>query len=144
MRFLGVLKADKDSEAGTPPSKELMDNMGQFMEEITKAGVLLATDGLHPSSKASRIRFAANKLTVTDGPFAETKELIASYALVQVKSKEEAVHWTSRFLQVLGEGECELYQVFDAEDFSPDIFTPEERAHEEQVREAMANNAARA
>jgi hypothetical protein len=111
MRFMGVLKADKDTEAGVPPSEELMQRMGTFMEEVTKAGVLLATDGLHPSSKATRICVAGGKAQVTDGPFAETKELIASYALLAVKSKAEAVEWTTRFLKVLGDGECMIYQV---------------------------------
>jgi hypothetical protein len=111
MRFMGVLKADRDSEAGVPPGPELMARCGQFMEEISRAGVLLATDGLHPSSKATRVRVAHGKAHVTDGPFAETKELIASYALLEVKSRAEAVEWTTRFLKVLGGGECMVYQV---------------------------------
>ena len=116
MRFMGVLKADKDSEAGVPPSPELMERCGKFIEEITKAGVLLATDGLHPSSKATRVRVFNGKANVTDGPFAETKELIASYALLEVKSKAEAVEWTSRFLKALGGGECMVYQIYDSAD----------------------------
>ena len=144
MRFMAVLKADSDSEAGTMPEPELMEKMGNFMEEITKAGVLLATDGLHPSAKSARIRLDKGKVTVTDGPFAETKELIASYALVQTKSKEEAVMWTRRFLEVLGEGEVMLYQVFDPEDFPQDVFTADEQVREAKVREEIANNAARA
>jgi hypothetical protein len=92
--------------------------MGKFIEEITKAGVLLATDGLQPSSKGARVRLSGGKVTVTDGPFTESKELVASYALLEVKSKAEAIEWTKRFLNVLGEGECELRQVYEPLDFS--------------------------
>jgi hypothetical protein len=119
MRILGLLKADADSEAGAPPSAELMERMGTFIEEVSKAGVLLATDGLHPSSRGKRVRLAGGKVTVIDGPFTESKELIASYALFQVNSMDEAVEWTTRFLKVLGEGECELRPVFEASDFAP-------------------------
>jgi hypothetical protein len=119
MRFLGVLKADKDSEAGVPPSPEFMEKCGAFVDEITRAGVLLATDGLHPSAKAARVRVDNGKAQVTDGPFVETKELIASYALLEVKSKAEAVEWTTRFLKVLGGGECMVYQVFDPAECMP-------------------------
>ncbi len=141
MRIIGLLKADKDSEAGTPPSKELMENMGPFIEEVTKAGVLLATDGLQPSSKGARVKVSDGKVTVTDGPFAETKELVASYALLQVKTMDEAIHWTTRFLEVLGGGECELRPIFEASDFDPEIFSPEEKAREEANREQMRKNA---
>jgi hypothetical protein len=120
MRFLGLLKADEHSEAGGPPSKELMERMGQFMEEVTKAGVLLDTAGLQPSAKGARVRLAGGKVTVIDGPFAETKELVASYALLQAKSLAEAIHWTTRFLQVLGEGECEIRPLFEPGDFGKD------------------------
>ena len=143
MRVMGLLKADKYSEAGAPPSKELMERMGTFMEEITKAGVLLATDGLQPSSKGARVRLSGGKVTVTDGPFTESKELIASYALFQVRSMDEAVEWTSRFLNVLGAGECELRPVFEASDFPPDIFPAEDAAREQAWREEMQQNAAR-
>jgi len=118
MRFMGLLKADKESEAGAPPSKDLMEKMGKFIEEITKAGVLLATDGLQPSSKGKRVRLSQGTVTVIDGPFTESKELIASYALFEVKSMAEAIEWTKRFLEVLGEGECELRPIFEAPDFS--------------------------
>src|SRR5262245_18053949 len=101
MRILGMLKADASSEAGAPPSKELIERMGRFVEEVTKTGVLVASDGLHPSSKRKRVRLANGNITVTDGPFTESKELVASYALFQVKSMDEAVHWTTRFLDVL-------------------------------------------
>lgn len=144
MRFMGLLKADKDSEAGTPPTRELMERMGVFIEEITKAGVLLATDGLQPSSQGARVRLSKGKVTVRDGPFTESKELIASYALFEVKSKAEAIAWTTRFLQVLGEGECEIRPLFEASDFPPEIFTPEEAAREEALRaELRQRNAGR-
>jgi hypothetical protein len=141
MRILGMLKADAHSEAGAPPSKEMIECMGAFIEEVTKAGVLVASDGLHPSAKGKRVRLANGKLTVIDGPFTESKELVASYALFQVKSMDEAVHWTTRFLHVLGKGECELRPIFEPEDFSPDIFSPEERKREEATRESMRRNA---
>jgi len=144
MRFLAVLKGDQDTEAGTPPSPELMAKMGDFMQEVAKAGVLVSTEGLHPSSRASRVRLDRGKLTFMDGPFTETKEVLASYALFQVGSKDEGIEWTSRFLQVLGQGEVDIYPIFDPADFSPDVFTPEEAAREESVRRQMANNAARA
>lgn len=137
MRILGLLRADASSEAGDMPSRELMENMGKFMEEVTKAGVLLATDGLHPSSKGKRVRLSAGKTTVIDGPFTESKELIASYALFQVESMEEAVDWTRRFLEVLGGGECELRPIFEASDFPADLFPPEEAAREDAWREQM-------
>jgi hypothetical protein len=117
MRFLGLLKADKDSEAGAPPTKDLMEKMGKFIEEITKAGVLVATAGLQPSSKGARVRLSNGKVTVIDGPFAETKELVASYALLETKSMAEAIQWTSRFLNVLGQGECEIRPLYEEGDF---------------------------
>jgi hypothetical protein len=120
MRFIGLLKADKHSEAGVRPSAELMEKMGKFMEAITKAGVLVASDGLQPSSQGARVRLSEGKVTVTDGPFTESKELIASYALLEVKSKEEAIEWTSRFLKVLGEGECEIRPLFEAPAVAPE------------------------
>lgn len=141
MRFIGLLKADKHSEAGVPPTRELMDKMGQLIEEITRAGVLLATDGLQPSSKGKRVRLANGKLTVTDGPFTKSKELIASYALFEVKSMAEAVEWTTRFLQVLGQGECEIRPLFEAADFPPEVFTPTEAEREQATREKIKKNA---
>jgi hypothetical protein len=138
-----MLRADAHSEAGAPPSKDLMERMGVFIEEVTKAGVLVASDGLHPSAKGKRVRLAGGKVTVIDGPFTESKELVASYALFQVKSMDEAIHWTKRFLQVLGQGECELRPIFDPEDFSPDVFPPEARAREVATRERMRRNAAK-
>jgi hypothetical protein len=141
MRILGLLKADEDSEAGAPPSKELIERMGSFIEEITKAGVMLATDGLQPSSKGTRVKLSDGKVTVTDGPFAETKELVASYALFQVKTMAEAVEWSKRFLAVLGGGEVELRPIFEASDFPPEAFTPDESARDEATREQMKRNA---
>ena len=134
MRFMAVLKADKDTEAGVPPSPELMAEMGTFMEEVVKAGVLLATDGLHPSAKGARVRLSEGKLTVTDGPFTETKELIASYALFQVKSKEEAIEWIKRCPNPHNEdGEIEIRQVFEPEDFGAQL-TPELKEQEKRQR----------
>jgi hypothetical protein len=139
-----MLKADASSEAGAPPSKDLIERMGVFIEEVTKAGVLVASDGLHPSRKGKRVRLQDGKITVIDGPFTESKELVASYALFQVKSMDEAVHWTTRFLQVLGKGECELRPIFEPEDFSPEVLSPEERKREEATRARMRKNAGKA
>jgi hypothetical protein len=143
MRILGMLKADPSSENGAPPSKELMERMGVFIEEITKAGVMVDTNGLHPSSKGKRVKLANGKLTVIDGPFTESKELVASYAIFQVKTMDEAVMWTKRFLEVLGQGECELRPIFDPADFSPEVFSPEQAAHEDGLRRQMTGNAKR-
>lgn len=117
MRVLGLLRADKHSEAGAPPTQELMDRMDKFIEEVNKAGVMIASDGLRPSSQGARVRLSSGKISVTDGPFTESKELVASYALLQVKSMSEAIEWTTRFLKVLGEGECELRPVCEPTDF---------------------------
>jgi hypothetical protein len=119
MRFMGLLKADEASEAGAPPSPELLQRMGKFIEEITRAGVLVASDGLQPTSKGVRVKLSGGKFVVTDGPFTETKELIASYALFDVPSLEDAIHWSKRFLEVLGTGECEIRPLFQASDFGP-------------------------
>jgi hypothetical protein len=143
MQIMGLLRADKDSEAGAPPDMDLMMKMGAFVEEMTKAGVLLNTNGLHPSAKGKRIKLADGKVTVIDGPFTESKELVASYAIFQVKSMDEAVMWSTRFLECLGKGEVELRPIFDPADFSPDVFSPEQAAHEDEVRRKMQNNAAR-
>jgi hypothetical protein len=143
MRILGLLKADESSEAGAPPNKELIERMGEFIEEVTKAGVLLATDGLQPSSKGARVKLADGKVTITDGPFTESKELVASYALLEVKSMPEAIEWTTRFLKALGGGECELRPIFEATDFAPEVFSAEDAAHEDASRQRMRENAAR-
>ena len=141
MRVLGLMRADKESEAGALPSKELMDNMGKFMEEVAQAGVLVATDGLLPSSKGKRVRLTDGKVTVVDGPFTESKELIASYALFEVKSMSEAVDWTTRFLKVLGGGECELRPIFEATDFPPELFSAEDAAREQAWRDDLQRKA---
>jgi hypothetical protein len=134
MRFMIIVKATKDSEAGVMPSEQLLTEMGKFNEELVKAGVLLAAEGLQPSSKGARVRFSGAKRTVIDGPFAETKELIAGFWLWQVKSKEEAIDWVKRCPNPMpGESEIEIRQVFEAEDFGAE-FTPELRKQEEHLR----------
>ena len=141
MRFMVIVKADKDSEAGVMPSKELLTQMGNYNEELVKAGVMLAGEGLHPTSKGVRVKFDGNKRTVLDGPFAQTKELIAGYWLWQVRSKEEAIEWLKR-APFDGGAEVELRQVFEADDFGAE-FTPELREQEERLRaQAEANKAA--
>src|SRR5438552_1790423 len=134
MRFMIIVKATKDSEAGVMPSEHLLTEMGKFNEELVKADVMLAGEGLHPSSKGARVKFSGAKRTVIDGPFAETKELIAGFWLWQVKSKEEAIEWVKRCPNPMkGESEIEIRQVFEAEDFGAE-FTPELRKQEERVR----------
>jgi hypothetical protein len=134
MRFMIVVKADKNSEAGIMPSKELLAEMGKYNEELARAGVLLAGEGLHPTSKGARVKFSGAQRTVIDGPFAETKELIAGFWLWQVKSKEEAIEWVKRCPNPTGvEAEIEIRQVFEAEDFGPE-FTPELREQEARLR----------
>ncbi|MEQ1626909.1 MAG: YciI family protein [Nitrospira sp.] len=138
MRFMVIIKATKDSEAGITPSEQLLTEMGRFNEELMKAGVLLAGEGLHASSKGARVKFSGHKRAVTDGPFAETKELIAGYWLWQVKSKEEAIEWVKRCPNPTGEeGEIEIRQVFEPEDFGAE-FTPELREQEERLRAQAA------
>jgi|SRR5436309_2299682 len=137
MRFLIIVKATKDSEAGVMPSEQLLREMGKFNEELVKAGVMLAGEGLHPSSKGARVRFSGAKRTVIDGPFAETKELIAGFWLWRVKSKEEAIEWVKRCPNPMkGESEIEIRQVFEAEDFGAE-FTSELRQQEERLRAQM-------
>jgi hypothetical protein len=134
MRFMVIVKADKNSEAGALPDEKLLTEMGKFNEELAKAGILLAGEGLHPSSKGARVRFSGDKRTVVDGPFSETKELIAGYWLWQVKSKEEAIEWVRRCPNPMkGDSEIEIRQVFEAEDFGKE-FTPALRAQEERFR----------
>jgi hypothetical protein len=129
-----LVKASKDSEAGVMPSRQLLTEMGKFNEELAKAGVLLAGEGLHPSSKGARVRFSGSKRTVIDGPFAETKELIAGFWIWQAKSKEEAIEWVKRCPNPHNEDcEVEIRQVFEAEDFGAE-FTPELREQERQLR----------
>jgi hypothetical protein len=136
MRFMVLVKANKDSEAGVMPTQELLAEMGKFNEELAKAGVMLAGEGLQASSKGARVKFSGNKRTVIDGPFAETKELVAGFWLWQVRSKEEAIEWLKRAPFRQGE-EVEIRQVFEAEDFGAE-FTPELREQEERLREKIA------
>jgi hypothetical protein len=130
-----IVNADKDSEAGVLPTRELLAEMGKYNEELAKAGIMLAGEGLQASSKGARVRFNGNKRTVIDGPFAETKELLAGFWLWQVRSKEEAIEWLKR--APFREGEVEIRQVFEADDFGPE-FTPELREQEERVRQQVA------
>jgi len=126
-----IVKANKDSEAGVMPSEQMLTNMGKFNEELVKAGVMLAGEGLHASSKGARVKFSGGKTTVVDGPFAETKELVAGYWMWQVKSKEEAIEWLKR--APFEDTEVEIRQVFEAEDFGAE-FTPELREQEARLR----------
>ena len=139
MRFMVLVKATKDSEAGVMPDEKLLADMGKYNEELAKAGVMLAGEGLQPSSKGARVRFSGSKRTVIDGPFSETKELIAGYWLIQVKSKAEAIEWVKRSPNPFPgqESEIEIRQVFEAEDFGKE-FTPELRAQEGRIREKIA------
>ena len=134
MRFVVMVKATKDSEAGKMPSTKLLEEMGKFNEELVKAGIMLAGEGLHPSSKGVRVRFNGDTRTVIDGPFAETKELVAGFWIWQVKSREEAIEWVKRCPNPHeSEGEIEIRQVFEADDFGPAL-TPELREAEERLR----------
>jgi hypothetical protein len=142
MRFMVIVKGNKESEAGGLPDEKLLADMGKFNEELVKAGVLLAAEGLQPSSKGARVRFSGNNRAVIDGPFSETKELVAGFWLFQVKSLEEAIEWVKRSPNPFpkGESEIEIRQVFEADDFGPE-FTPELREQEERVGRQMAANA---
>ncbi len=144
MRFMVLVKASRDSEAGVLPSEQLLSEMGKYNEELVKAGVMLAGEGLQPSSKGARVKFSGDKRTVIDGPFAETKELIAGYWLFQVKSKEEAIEWVKRCPNPMPgtESEIEIRQVFEADDFGPQL-TDELRDAEARLGPQMAENAAR-
>jgi hypothetical protein len=140
MRFMVMVKATKDSEAGVMPEEKLLAEMGKYNEELVKAGIMLAGEGLQPSSKGARVRFSGDKRTVIDGPFAETKELVAGFWLWQVKSKEEAIEWVKRCPNPFPgneESEIEIRQIFEAEDFGAE-FTPELREQEERLRAQVA------
>ena len=138
MRCIVMVKATKDSESGVMPSNELLTEMGKFNEELVKAGIMLAGEGLQPSSKGKRIRFSGKKRSVIDGPFTETKELVAGFWLWQVRSMDEAVEWVKRCPNPMpGDSEIEIRQVFEAEDFGPEL-TPELKAQEERQRKQMA------
>jgi hypothetical protein len=138
VRFMVMVRGDKSTEAGVMPSEKLLSDMMKFNEELAKAGVLLAAEGLQPSSKGARVRFSGAKRTVIDGPFAEAKELIAGFWLWQVKSKDEAIEWVKRCPNPLeGESEIEIRQVFEPEDFGPAL-TPEIKAAEQRLRDQVA------
>ncbi len=138
MKFMVIVKASPESEAGKMPSEELMTAMGKFNEELVKAGVMLAGEGLHPTSNGVRVRFSGDKRTVIDGPFSETKELIAGFWLWQCKSKEEAIEWVRRCPNPMeSDSEIEIRQVFEADDFGAE-FTPELREQEDRLRATMA------
>src|SRR5687768_410564 len=138
MRVMVIVKANEDSEAGVMPGEELLTAMGNYNEELVKAGVMLAGEGLHPSSKGARVTFSGEKRTVTDGPFAETKELIAGFWLWQVQSMDEAIEWVKRCPNPMeGESTIEIRQVFEAEDFGAEL-TPELRAQDERLRAQAA------
>jgi hypothetical protein len=146
MRFMMIVKANKESEAGVMPSRELVEKMGKFNEEMVKAGVLLAAEGLQPSSKGARIRFSGDRRTIIDGPFAETKELIAGFWLIEVKSKAEAIEWASRCPappegEGPDEGEIELRQVFEMSDFPEDVLTSEGASREQALRDELDRRA---
>jgi hypothetical protein len=139
MRFMVMVKASRDSEAGVLPSAELLAEMGRFNQELIKAGIMLAGEGLHPSSTGARIRFSGSKRTVIDGPFAETKELVAGFWLIQVTSKEEAIEWMKRCPNPTGEeSELEIRQVFEIEDFGPAGQVPEVAETERLFRERQS------
>ena len=138
MRFMVMVRADKNTEAGVLPTEELLSEMGKFNEELAKAGIMLAGEGLQPSSKGARVRFSGKNRTVIDGPFLETKELIAGFWLWECKSKEDAIEWVKRCPNPMqGESEIEIRQVFEAEDFGAE-FTPELREQEERIRAQVA------
>jgi hypothetical protein len=140
MRFMVMVRATRDSESGAMPEEKLLTEMGKFNEELVKAGVMLAGEGLQPSSKGARVKFSGSKRTVVDGPFAETKELIAGFWMWQVKSKQEAIDWVKRCpAPFAGDCEIEIRQVFEAEDFGAE-FTPEARAAEERMRAEIAKH----
>ena len=140
MKFLVIVKATPESEAGAMPSEQELKDMGNFNEELVKAGVMLAGEGLHPTSKGKRMRFSGSKRTVIDGPFAETKELIAGFWIWQLRSMEEAIEWLKR--SPFKEGEVELRQIFEADDFGAE-FTPELRAQEDRLRAQAELNKAK-
>ena len=139
MRFMVIIKADERSEAGEMPSERLLTEMGKYNEQLVKAGVLLAGEGLHPSSRGARVKLSGSKRTVVDGPFSETKELVAGFWLIQVSSKDEAIEWAKRIPNPDGaDAEVEVRQVFEAEDFGAE-FTPELREQERRLRTEIAS-----
>jgi hypothetical protein len=141
MRFMMIVKASPESEAGVLPSKELIGAMSRYNEELVRSGVMLAADGLHPSSKGVRVTYSEGRPAVTDGPFAGAKELIAGFWLIQVKSREEAIEWASRV--PFTEGEIEIRQIFEPTDFPADHLAPEDAEREQALREHLHGNSAR-
>jgi hypothetical protein len=144
MRFMVIVKADKNSEAGVMPSEQWLAEMGKYNEEMVKAGVMLAGEGLHPSSKGARVRFSGKQRTVIDGPFTETKELVAGFWIIQTRSREEAIEWVKRAPNPMPgtESEIEIRQIFEMEDFGAE-FTPELREQERRIAEQAKANAKR-
>jgi hypothetical protein len=137
MRFMVIVKATKESEAGIMPDEQMLTAMGKYNEELAKAGIMLAGEGLHPSSRGARVRFSGSKRTVIDGPFGETKELVAGFWLFQVKSKEECIEWVKRCPNPMpGESEIEIRQIFDPQDFG-EAYTSEVQKQEEKIRETI-------
>ena len=139
MKFLAIYRTP---ETHTPPSTELMTDMGNLIQEMTDKGILLATEGCLPSEKGARVRLSKGKITVTDGPFTETKEVVGGFAIFEVKSKEEAIEWTKRFVKIAGDGECEVRQIATDDDFG-DQLTPELREQENRNRAKLAERAKR-
>ncbi len=135
MRYLAIYRSAQPE--GTPPTVETMTKMGNLIEEMTKAGILLSTEGCLPSAFGVRVRKSGGRITVTDGPFAESKEIVGGFALFQVSSKEEAIEWTKRFLEIAGDGESEIRQLVSADDFGPEV-TPALRQQDERSRDRMA------
>jgi hypothetical protein len=144
MRFLVMHKSNEQNEAGIPPSKELIEEMGKLMEETAKSGVLLAAEGVHSSAKGARVSFSGGKRTVVDGPFAEAKELIAGFAILEVSSKEDAIEWATRFARVIGDVEIEIRQVVELSDFPPEVFPPGAVEREQALREELERKAGKA
>jgi hypothetical protein len=142
MRFMILRKADKQTEAGVMPSEALLAAMGAYMEAMSKAGVLLSGEGLQPSAKGARVKLSGGRPTVIDGPFAETKELVAGFCIIQTKSRQEAIDWVKRWPPLDGDVEIEIRQIFEAEDFGAE-FTPKLRAAEERMREEAAARGAK-
>jgi hypothetical protein len=146
MRFMMLVKANEDSEAGIMPSQELVAAMGRYNEELVKAGVLLAAEGLHASSKGARVKFSGGRTSVIDGPFTETKELIAGFWLIQVRSKDEAIEWARRVPAPHGDGvetAIEVRQVFEDADFPADVLPPEQASRQQALRVELQSRAAR-
>jgi len=143
MRFMMIFKPDGDIEPGVPPCKQNIPEMGALVDELVASGVLVATEGLHPREKGAHVRLSGGKVTVTDGPFTEAKELIAGFALVEVPSKREAVELAQRFLAIAGGGESIIRQVYEASEYSRDAFPPEEAARDQARRDELWRKAAR-